>query len=185
MSRVIALSLALFLALSHGAHGQTSPETDAAAKNADTLLAALKIADIPEGRQVLSVAAWRPLYEIPVVLEYTTLYQGLFDTDVPGVSGYKRLLDMKVQSKGRTVLTARYILVSYKDPKANAWKVFDVRDISGTTVEQTIEFYRQRGQPSSYWLTLGGKLKEAQQAMIARNWSDKPDFQILQLITQQ
>jgi hypothetical protein len=181
MKQTFLLFIAVLAGLIQGAYGQTTVEADAV-KNADSLLAALKIADIPEGRQAISAASWRPLFSIPVVLDYTTLYQGMFETDVSGVQGYKRLLEFKVQSKARTVLTARYILISYKDRKSNTWKVFDVRDISGTTVENAIEAYRQSGKPSPYWLTLGGKLQEAKGIMTLRNSTNQPEFQILQAI---
>ncbi len=88
----------------------------------------------------------------------------------------KRLMELKVQSQGNTTLTKRYLLISYKDRKSGAWKVFDIRDSIpereieaarrdlGNTTYTKDQFNYQR---YAYWLTFGGKLREAKKAHLA------------------
>lgn len=147
-----------------------------AAKTADTYLAGVRIAEILEGRQAIRDAAWRVI-KLPVLLDYTTLYEGMFETDIPGVKGYKRLLQVKVQSKAGMPLTKKYILISYKDRSLGKWKVYEFRELEATSIEHEVEAAkRDLGNTKyvkdqfnyrrySYWLVLVGKLQEAKNAL--------------------
>ncbi len=137
----------------------------AAAKNADAYLAALKIADIPEGAQALREAAWH-LDELPVLQEYSKLYEGLFDTDVENVRAYKRLVQAKIQSRARTILEVKYILISYKELKTGKWRVYEFRELR-SSVEEAVEYFRKKlGDTKdkdqfnyrhyAYWLMMAG-----------------------------
>ena len=114
---------------------QANPE---AAKNADAYLSALKIAEIPEGVQAAKQAAWK-IDKLPVLQDYTKLYEGVFDTDVPNIKGYKRLVQAKIQSEGRTPLETKYILISYPDHKTLQWRVYDFRELKATSIEHEVE----------------------------------------------
>lgn len=179
MTFLPALSFALLVGLGQIAYAQGKLD-NTARKNADAFIAALKIAELAEGKQALRQTLWSAdayvLGDLPVVIDQRTLFEGMFDTDISGVRGYKRLIEAKVQSQARTTLTARYILISYKDRKSGAWRIFDFRDLAGSSIEHEIEATRRRLDDTqystkqfnyssyAYWLTFGGKLNEAKQA---------------------
>src|ERR1019366_7073508 len=66
-------------------------------------LQGIKIAELPEGRKLLAETQWivgeadrgENFYSRPQYTEVTSLYAGLFDTDVPLAKGYKELFAMK------------------------------------------------------------------------------------------
>jgi flagellar biosynthesis GTPase FlhF len=167
------------------------PEDDEARKTAEAFLAAVKIAEVPEGLQAARDAAWH-IGNLPVLLEYTTLFEGMFDTDIAGIRGYKRLLETKIQSKGGVPLTAKYILISYKDRTSGKWKVFDFRELEATSAEEeAAAAKRDLGDTKyikdqfnyrnyAYWLILSGRLREAGQAIhtsiAINNRSPDPNF---------
>lgn len=170
------MKIALTLAFTFFTCGLCFAQVDSnAVKNADSLLAAVKIAEIPEGVQAARAASWK-IGKLPVLLDYTKLYEGMFDTDIPSVKGYKQLLEVKIQSEGSTSLTTKYILISYKDLKSGMWKVFDFRELKGTSIEQELEAAkRDLGDTTfmkdqfnyrryAYWLMLAGELQEAKLA---------------------
>ncbi len=147
-----------------------------AVKNADAYLAAVKIAEIPEGVQAAKQAAWR-IDKLPVLQDYTTLYEGMFDTDVSNIKGYKRLVQAKIQSEAGNLLETKYILISYQDKKSGNWLVYEFRELKGTSVEyelgaakrdlgETNEYIKDQFnyRRYAYWLILDGKLQEARQA---------------------
>lgn len=156
-------------------------ETDKnAVKNADDFLAALKIFEIPEGKLALTEATWRIIIigNLPVLVEHKTLFEGQFETDARGVSGYKRLIQAQIQSKGGLQLTEKYLLVSYKDKLTSKWKVWAFVKVSSISVENEIEAAKNRiglksgnlGDQFHYmgygeWLVTGGKPVVAKQAL--------------------
>jgi hypothetical protein len=97
----------------------------------DTFLKGVKIDDLPEGKEMLSRVQWitgeadngQNFYVRPKYTTATTIFEKLFDTDTPGVQGYKRLLDMNAVSEAGTPLLVRYIMIAYKDQHTNQWKV--------------------------------------------------------------
>lgn len=108
-------------------HGQTDPE---AQKMADTFLNGVKLIDLPEGKKMLNETIWNApdKQEYPVFTEASTLFEGMFSTEVSTIKGYKRLVEMKGVSKAGTPLVKRYILVAYKDILSAKWKVLQFRE---------------------------------------------------------
>jgi len=158
-----------------------------AAKTADNFLAALKIFELPEGKQAVAESSWSAnLDKLPVLLEEEKLFEGMLSTDVPGVVGYKRLIQARVQSQGGLPLTEKYLLVSYKDQQMGKWKIWEFRKISGTDVEHEIDAAKQEiGHSESlkdqftyrnyaYWLALGGRLLAAKEALETALAIDRP-----------
>jgi len=93
--------------------GQIDPS---ASKVADRYLNSIKLIDLPEGKKMLSETEWeKPAYNnYPVFTEASTLFEGMFSTDIAGIQGYKRLIELKAVSKAGTPLMERYILILLK-----------------------------------------------------------------------
>jgi len=152
-----------------------------AGRNAtDTFLKGLKIADLPEGKEMLGDVQWLTGevdvgYERPTFTEATAIFEKLFDTDIPGVQGYKRLLELKAVSEAGTPLIVRYLMIAYKDKRTKQWKVLftgtgqriavdDMVTWSGTDIsgsEQTKYGFH------GYWLLVAGRIKEARETLTA------------------
>lgn len=152
-----------------------------AARNAtDTFLKGMKIADLPEGKEMLRDVQWLTGevdvgYERPTFTEATAIFEKLFDTDIPGVQGYKRLLELKAVSEAGTPLIVRYLMIAYKDKHTKQWKVLftgtgqriaveDMVTWSGTDIsgsEQTNYGFH------GYWLLVAGRMKEARETLTA------------------
>lgn len=189
----------------------TSGTLDADAKaTADKFMGAAKIAsEVPDARQIVRQLSWVEIHP-PELIGETTIYEGMFDTDIQGIKGYKRLIEAKVRSQASTELTVRYVLVAYKDRTSGMWKVFDIRDLKGSNSTQIVEetakgledtSYGGKKQANyrryAYWLAFDGKVGMAKQAYdraVALNNAD-PDpnwakfetgrFQALQAIMSQ
>jgi len=145
----------------------------------------LKLAELPEGRQTLSETQWitgdadngQNFYFRPRFTEVTSLFEKLFDTDVPGVQGYKRLLEMKAVSEAGTPLLTRYFMVAFKDRSSNKWKVLDTGTDEDAHVDRQVAFFRERLHKTDFtseqenylsyghWLLLSGQTKEARDAL--------------------
>jgi hypothetical protein len=152
-----------------------------AARNAtDDFLKGMKIADLPEGKEMLRDAQWLTGeadmgYERPTFTEATAIFEKLFDTDIPGVQGYKRLLELKAVSEADTPLIVRYLMIAYKDKRTKQWKVFftgtgeriavdDMVTWSGTDITGSeLTNYAFHG----YWLLVAGRIKEARETLTA------------------
>jgi hypothetical protein len=167
---------------------QSPPQKDdltSAREATDNFLNGLKLAELPEGRQLLLETQWitgdadygENFYHRPRFTEVTSLFEKLFDTDVPGVQGYKRLLDMKAVSKAGTPLLTRYFMVAFKDRRTNEWKVLDTGTEEDADVDRQIVYFGQRLHKTDFtperdnylnyghWLLLAGRTKEARQAL--------------------
>ena len=144
----------------------------AAVKSADDFLAALKIFELSEGKRAIAETAW-PSYldELPVLLENEKLFDGMFPTDAPGVLGYKRLVQAKVQSEGGAQLTQKYLLVSYSDKESGRWRVWAFIKIAGIDVDHEIQAAREalkeyaNYRNYAFWLGIGGRLLAAKQTL--------------------
>ena len=116
---IVAAAITLCVAI---CYGQTDPT---ASKLADTFLTGVKLIDMPEGKKMLTDTVWNDPDgdEYPLLTEASTLFEGMFSTDVSDLQGYKRLVEVKGMSKSGTPLVKRYILVAYKDINSGKWKV--------------------------------------------------------------
>lgn len=147
-----------------------------ASKVADRYLNSIKLIDLPEGKKMLSETEWeKPAYNnYPVFTEVSTLFEGMFSTDIAGIQGYKRLIELKAVSKAGTPLLERYILISYKDKGSQKWKVFGFT--TGTDVEYWVQATAKRLGDTrflsdqlnyrlyGYHLLLAGKINQAKEA---------------------
>lgn len=145
-------------------------------KVADKYLNAIKIIDLPEGKQRLSETEWgKPAYNnYPVFTEASTLFEGIFSTDIVGIQGYKRLIQLKAVSKAGTPLLERYILILYKDKKSQKWKVIGFT--TGTDVEYWVRDTAERLGDTrflpdqynyrlyAYHLLIAGRINDAKEA---------------------
>jgi hypothetical protein len=102
-------------------------------------------------------------------MNHETLFEGMFDSDISGLRGYKRLLQVSLQSKAGTELKKKYILISYKDHTSGTWKVLSFRESADIEFEYNAakkrkdEFNYRR---YAFWASLGGKLQEALDAYL-------------------
>lgn len=157
-------------------------DLSAARSATDTFLKGIKIADLPEGREMLREVQWITgeleigLYEKPTFTEDKTIFEKLFDTDIPRVQGYKRLLEMTAVSEAGTPLLVRYLMIAYKDQSTKQWKVLftgtgvrlDIDHMvtdSGKMVQST-NFSKQTSYSyEGFWLMMSGQIKEAKEAL--------------------
>lgn len=152
----------------------------AASKVANRYLEGLRIFDLPEGKKLLQGIEWQPpSYPYQTYTEAVTLYEGMFDTDVRGVQGYKRLVLLKTMSEGGQSVNVRYLLVAYRDKKLGEWKVYDFtkgtdtgKEVAyfGGRLDADIELFGETIRQTNYrryshWLVMDGKLREGLQAL--------------------
>lgn len=150
------------------------------ARNAtDTFLKGIMIADLPEGQDMLRDIQWITgeadvgFYERPTFTADTTIFEKLFDTDIPGVQGYKRLLEMTAVSEARTPLLVRYLMIAYKDRRTKKWKVLFTGTGDRIAIDKMVT-WSSKGIPGSseqssygyygFWLLMAGQITEAKQA---------------------
>jgi hypothetical protein len=164
------------------------PQKDdlAAAREAtDNFLNGIKLIALPEGREILAETQWitgeadngQNFYVRPQFTEATTLLEKLFDTDVLGVRGYKRFVDMKAVSKAGTPLQMRYFMIAFKDRHTGKWKVLGSGTEEAADVEHEIEYAAQHlhdtytsSEQERYldygqWLLLAGHTQAAREAL--------------------
>jgi hypothetical protein len=158
----------------------------AAAKEAtETFLRGVKLADLPEGKEMLSGVQWitgeadngKNFYTRPTFTEATTLFEKLFDTDTPGVKCYKRLLEMKAVSEAGTPVLLRYLMIAFKDQRTKQWKILGTVTDDGVDLDRQIAYFRQHLQDTQstsaqenylsygHWLFMAGRISEANQAL--------------------
>ncbi len=105
--------------------------------------------------------------------EATTLFEGMFDTDLSGIRGYKRLSEIKVLSKAGISFTKRYLLSEYKDKPVNKWRVLGFtegvdlsKELSGSLSffnDPTMPGPKQsRDRYHAHWLLMSGQIKAAE-----------------------
>lgn len=132
MKRLI-LSIALLVTLPLAAQEVDSQ----ASKAADTYLGAVRIAVLPEGKEVLARVTWdwsgQDAY--PLYSDVQTLFEGMFPTDVPNVVGYKRLVELKALTESGSIVVKQYKLIAYKDKSLGVWKVLTFYEARLTTHE--------------------------------------------------
>jgi hypothetical protein len=191
---VVTLSLCLWQLTQAQTNGRVQPKPESPPKTddltsareaTDTFLNGVKISELPEGRQLLSETQWitgqadngENFYLRPRFTEATPLFERLFDTDVPGVQGYKRLLDMKAVSEAGTPLLIRYFMVAFKDRHTNKWKVLDTGTDEDADVDHQVAYFREKLHETTFtseednylsyghWLLLAGRTKEAREAL--------------------
>jgi hypothetical protein len=152
----------------------------------DKFIGGMKLADLPEGRAMMAKAQWvtgdadygQSVYYRPVYTEAKTLFEGLFDTDVATVRGYRRLMEMDAVSEAKTTLKIRFVAIAYADKASGEWKVLTTGNNGSVDVESNLAYFRQhltdtrfeseQGNYYSYgfWLLQAGQLKAAKEALL-------------------
>lgn len=169
-------TILLLLFVSNFAFSQEYKLEDAKKTTTD-FLQALKILDLPEGKELLSELVFESTKSFPVVSSSNTILEKLFDTDIDGIKGYKALLEIQSLSKANTPLTLRYLLISYLDKKENKWKVFSFRESIDT--EREVMYSKQsltdnndsrkmqyRLRNLAYWQIMNGELNGAKESYL-------------------
>jgi len=181
MKKYLALIFCSLVLITQHSYAASDAE---ASKAADAFLNAVKIFDIPEGQKAIREASWGTIKKFPVIQDQKTLFEGPFDTDTPGVYGFKRLLELKVQNQAGTTLVKRYLQILYQNRRTEAWKTFELReagndldveilgsksDLADTKNVKAQFNYRRY----AYWLAMGGKIAESKKAQITANEINK------------
>lgn len=177
MFKIVLLVILLFLPSL--VFGEVDP---LAVKSADFFLKGIKLIDLPEGKKMISNSVWYSNETYPVYTESSTVFEDMFQTDHPDVTGYKKFMEIKVVSKGGTPLLKKYLLISYKDQSTNQWKVYDFMESHDAeyeaqqyckNVETLSDIERKIGWPLKFkylgcgqWSASAGKLIQAKNAFI-------------------
>lgn len=148
-----------------------------AQKTTTDFLRALKILDLPEGKELLSELVFESTKSFPVVSSSNTIFEKLFDTDIDRIKGYKALLEIQSLSKANTPLTLRYLLISYLDKKEDKWKVFSFRE--SIDIEKEVMYSKQsltdkndsrkmqyRLRNLAYWQIMNGEINGAKESYL-------------------
>jgi hypothetical protein len=151
-------------------------------------LQGIKIALLPEGKQLLAQTQWivgeadrgQNFYSRPEYTDATSLFAGFFDTDITDVKGYKELFDMKAVTKAGGTKNLKFLVIAYKDAIAGNWKIlgsFNNSDESSMDFDKQVAFWRgylTKTENSSarenyanygHWLLLDGRLSDARAAL--------------------
>jgi hypothetical protein len=151
-------------------------------------LQGIKIAALPEGKQLLADSQWvlgnadrgENFYSRPNYTEVNSIFASLFDTDIPNVKGYKELFDMKAQTHGGTTANVKYLVIAFKDVAAGKWRVLgsfdDLGDESAIDIDHQVAYFKDHLTDTRYeslrenyatyghWLLLDGRIAEARTA---------------------
>ena len=144
-------------------------------KVADKFMMGAQASITPEGKALLSETAI-PKIQYPILIDQKMIMENLFESDILGVHGFKRLLQVKIQSKAGTELSKQYILIAYKRIDSGEWKVWQFAEANDA--EKSMLFfkgildrkdykYTNRSielMHFGYWATMAGKLNAAKSA---------------------
>jgi tetratricopeptide (TPR) repeat protein len=127
------------------AHNTPNVSKESASEVADKFLGGAKIIELPEGKKAVTQTMWpirfRISFSTPVFNRYTTVFEGLFDTDVSGVEGYKRIVDIEGRNEAGTTLTTRFMLILYQDQTDKSWRV--ITFAKSQDVDHAVGYFRQ------------------------------------------
>lgn len=152
----------------------------------DVFLKGIKLMDLPEGKALLARTQWitgeadngANFYVRPFYTKAKTIFETLFDTDIPGISGYKRLMEMEAVSEARTTLKLRFIAIAFADKRTGEWKVLGTGTDDSVDIEKNVRYFEQHladtrysSQQDNYltygsWLLRAGRITEAKAALI-------------------
>lgn len=158
-----------------------------ASKVADKWLKGLQLRDLSEGKNMMKQTELRAQagysgYRAakgeggyPTLRKISNLFESMFDTDIPEIRGYKRLVDVDILNEDGGTFSRRYLLICFIDKKSRTWKVLDF--LESTDLDQLAAKYEARylhdsnyGSIQSNYLNYGivllnaGRLKQATQA---------------------
>ena len=121
-------------------------EKESAAQVADRFLGGAKMIEMPEGKKLVSETEWpirmKVNFSFPVFSRYSTVFEGLFDTDVGGIQGYKRLVDIEGRREGGAALTERFTLILYQGRADKLWRV--IAFAKSQDADKAVDYFRRR-----------------------------------------
>lgn len=138
---------------------------------ADLFLAAIRSTEPLQRASLLEGVRWNaPGFEYPVFDEATTVAESFVDTDVAGVRGYERLVQLRVALRPGVYVLKSYRLLAFADRRWGRWKVWAF--YGSHDVEAALAHWRERlheateadQAPSlecAYYLSISGRLQEA------------------------
>lgn len=163
-------------------------------------LQGIKIAELPEGRQMLADTQWiigaadrgENFYSRPDYTQVNSIFAALFDTDVPTVKGYKELFDMNAQTQAGTTANVKFLVISFKDATTGKWKVLsslnNLSSASDIDIDRQVAYFKDHLTDTKYdsprenysvygkWLLLDGRVAEARTAFTtAKTAPDTPN----------
>jgi len=169
---------ALFISLISSPAGLCATQDDridiAARDAVDIYLKGMRIFELPEGKKMVAATSWPAWGNKPVLLKYQTLFEGMIDTDIDSIKGYKRLLDAQVKSEAGTPLEKRMLIVAYPGAGDKKWRVLIFS--TGTDVAGEIAYGENRlGNTEyskdqfkyrflAYWYAAAGRLNDSLKA---------------------
>jgi hypothetical protein len=167
-------------------------------------LQGIKIAALPEGKQLLADSQWivgkadrgKNFYSRPNYTELNSILASLFDTDFPNVKGYKELFDMKAQTQGGTTANVKFLVIAFKDVAAEKWRILgsfdDLGDGSAIDIDHQAAYFKNHLTDTKYdsprenystyghWLLLDGRIAEARTVLTtAKTASDTTNDPVL------
>lgn len=172
--KIIVLTALLVISCFTSGFAQDSRIDKSAQAAADKYLKGMMIADLPEGEQMIAESAWPMWGSKPVLLKHETIFEGMIDTDIPTIKGYKRLIDSQIKSEAGTPLAKRTLLIAYPSTKDNQWRVLVFS--TGTNVEKELSYFESKigntrfGKDQinyrkvAHWYAAAGRIKDAYRA---------------------
>jgi hypothetical protein len=209
MRRLAQVVVAVFLGLTMSSSARADDLADAKAAT-DAYFQGRQIVEVTEGKNLMAANSWGAEFpnfaerDMLVFKDSKVLFDGLFDTDVPGVKGFKRLMQVTLVSQGRTEMDRllgrpgtpagattdeKWMAIVFQDRTTKKWKVLSSRKAADTrfeaeaitkriTMDSSVPMsirYRQ----AAFWLLLDGKVAEASKAIDESKKhppSDKPEI---------
>jgi hypothetical protein len=127
-----------------------------------------------EGERILSDTSWPNSFGWPYLLKHETISESMFDTDIPEIKGYKRLLVAKVRTQAGTTVEKRLPVIAYPGARDKKWRVLlfnDRIDVDSAIDYGVKQLGNTKNNPDSYnysylvfWYVAAGKFKDAYQA---------------------
>lgn len=189
---IILTTLSFVMLLTLPSVSESQSVDKAASQVTDTFLKSIKIINLPEGRKILNSVAWRDAYHLPELIKSEKMYEGMFDTEIKNVKGYKRVVSAHVLSKAKTTLVNKYMIIAYKNTKTGKWKVYSFTE--PIDVDKEIPYFKSQLGNTEYvkdqfnyrtlgfWYTVAGRFDEATEAFVQAKKLNKanPDDKIPQ-----
>ena len=117
---------------------------ESATQVADKFLEGAKTIELPDGKKAISESSWpirrRVNLSVPIFNHYVVVGDGMFDTDVSGVRGFKRLVDIEARNEAGATLTKRYMLFLYQNRNNQRWKVLSFAESQDT--DEAVRYFR-------------------------------------------
>lgn len=169
---VVASCVMLALCLVGQAFAQEAKINKTAQAVVDKHLKGMSLSDLQEGRDMINETSWDAWQKPPLFLKYETLYEKMFDTDIPTIKGYKRLISAQIKPHYGDIATCRYVIVAYPGFQNKKWQVLIIStsvdlDKEVAAAERDLDDPKNLDEPQfrqdriAYWLSAVGLLNKA------------------------